>query len=69
MAKIKKPPPPYFMEHLADFDALHDWLNSNPDVPHGAWYKKFPKFILAGEGEVPKTFLTSGMAPHGTEVK
>jgi hypothetical protein len=47
MAKIKKPPPPYFMEHLverfregriavADFDALHDWLNSNPDVPQGA---------------------------------
>jgi hypothetical protein len=42
MAKIKKPPPHYFMEHLverfregrisvADFDALHDWLNSNPE--------------------------------------
>jgi hypothetical protein len=80
MAKIKKPPPPYFMEHLverfregrisvADFDAPHDWLNSNPDVPHGAWYKKFLKFIRAGEGEVPKTFLTSGMVPHGIEVE
>jgi hypothetical protein len=26
------------------------------------------KFTLAGEGEVPKTFLTPGMVPHGTEV-
>jgi hypothetical protein len=33
-------------------------LNSNPDVPSGKWYKTFPKFTLAGEGEVPKTFLT-----------
>jgi hypothetical protein len=40
MPRIKKPPP-YFMKHLvdrfregrisvADFDALQDWLNSNP---------------------------------------
>lgn len=36
---------------VSNFDALQDWLNSDPDVPHGAWYKKFPKFILAGEGE------------------
>jgi hypothetical protein len=79
MPKIKKPPP-YFMKHLvdrfrdgrisvADFDALQDWLSSNPDVPPGKWYKAFPNFILAGEGEVPKTFLTPGMAPHGTQVQ
>jgi hypothetical protein len=53
---------------VADFDALRDWLNSNPEVPHGEWYKRFPKFTLAGEGELPKTFLTPEMAPHGTEV-
>jgi hypothetical protein len=79
MPKIKRPPP-YFMKHLverfregrisvADFEALQDWLSSNPDVPHGEWYKKFPKFTLAGESEVPKTFLTAGMVPRGTEVK
>ena len=79
MPKIKKPPP-YFMEHLvdrfregrisvADFEVLQDWLNSNPDVPDGEWYKTFPGFILAGEGEVPKTFLTPGMVPHGTEIQ
>ena len=54
---------------VSDFDALKDWLDSDPDVPPGEWYKKFPRFTLAGEGEVPKTFLASGMVPHGTEVK
>jgi hypothetical protein len=54
---------------VADFDALQNWLNSDPDVPHGEWYKKFSSFTLAGEGDLPKTFLTSGMAPHGTEVE
>jgi hypothetical protein len=54
---------------VSDFDALRDWLDSDPDVPAGKWYKKFPKFILAGEGEAPKTFLASGMVPHGTEAK
>jgi hypothetical protein len=53
---------------VADFDALQNWLNSDPDIPPGKWYKTFPKFTLAGEGEAPKTFLTPGMVPHGTEV-
>ena len=39
------------------------------EVPVGKWYKQFPKFTLAGEGAVPKTFLTPGMIPHGTEVQ
>jgi hypothetical protein len=39
----------------------------NPEVPQGKWYKTFPGFTLAGEGEMPKTFLTPGMIPHGTE--
>jgi len=54
---------------VADFDALRDWLATNPEVPQGDWYKRFPTFILAGEGEVPKTFLTLGMVPHGKEVR
>jgi hypothetical protein len=79
MPKIRKPPP-YFMKHLverfregrisvSDFDLLQDWLASNPEVPEGRWYKRFSKFTLAGEGEIPKTFLTPGMAPHGEEVE
>ena len=54
---------------VADFDALQDWLNSDPDVPTGKWYKTFPKFTLAREGEFRKTFLTPGMVPHGTKVE
>lgn len=54
---------------VADFEALQAWLSSDPEVPAGKWYKRFPKFTLAGEGAVPKTFLTPGMAPHGTEVQ
>src|ERR1022692_1664496 len=45
-------------------DELHDWLASDPDVPHGKWYKRFRRFTLAGEGDLPKTFLEPG---HGQE--
>ena len=73
MPKIRKPPPGPIMDHLAlrfregrisiaDFDELHDWLASDPDVPHGKWYKRFRRFTLAGEGDLPKTFLEPG---HG----
>jgi hypothetical protein len=62
MTKIRRPPPADVMPHLvdrfrqgwisvADFEALQYWLNSDPDVSLGDWYKKFPKFILAGQGE------------------
>ncbi len=53
---------------IADFDSLQDWINTDPEVPAGKWYKRFRTFILAGEGEVPKTFLTAGMTPHGAEL-
>ena len=53
---------------IADFDKLHDWLASDPDVPQGKWYKRFKRFTLAGESELPKTFLEPGMALHGREV-
>jgi hypothetical protein len=51
-----------------DFEELKHWLESDPDVPAGKWFKRFDKFTLAGEGELPKTFLTSGMALTGEEV-
>ena len=54
---------------VADFEALQKWLDTEPEAPDGEWYKRFPTFILAGEGEVVKTFLTQGMVPHGTEIK
>ena len=79
MPKIRKPPPSYFLTRLvdrfrdgrisvADFDALREWLNADPEVPTGKWYKRFRTFTLAGEGEAPKTFLAPGMIPYGAEV-
>ena len=51
-----------------DFIELKHWLESDADVPEGMWFKRFPNFTLAGEGEMPKTFLTPRMIPNGTEV-
>jgi hypothetical protein len=52
-----------------DFIELKHWLESDPDVPHGKWYKRFKKFTLAGEGELVKTFLEPVMVVKGTEVQ
>ena len=79
MPKLRKPPPPRILDHLIerfrdgrvsieDFTELKHWLESEPDVPSGKWYKRFTRFTLAGEGELPKTFLAKGMAPNGEEV-
>jgi hypothetical protein len=54
---------------IDDFTELKRWLESEPDVPSGMWYKRFRKFTLAGEGEFPKTFLSARMHPKGEEVK
>ena len=53
---------------VLDFTQLKQWLESDLEVPDGLWFKRFDRFTLAGEGEMPKTFLTSGMKPKGTEV-
>jgi hypothetical protein len=39
-----------------------------PMCHKGKWYKRFKRFTLAGESELPKTFLEPGMALHGREV-
>jgi hypothetical protein len=53
---------------VADLNELKHWLESEPDVPAGMWFKRFAKFTLVGEGEYPKTFLAVGMHPHGEEI-
>lgn len=80
MPKIKKPPPPRILDHLieryhggriaaTDFLELKHWLESDPDVPRGRWFKRFKTGTLAGEGETPSTFLSPGMAVEGEEVQ
>ena len=44
------------------------WLDTLPEVPHGPWFKRFPRMIVCGDGELVKTFLIAGQVPHGEEV-
>jgi hypothetical protein len=44
------------------------WLDGDPEVPFGPWFKRFPGMILCGHGDLPKTFLRPDQAPEGKEV-
>jgi hypothetical protein len=79
MPKIRKPPPPGILNHLvkryregriaaADFLELKHWLESDPDVPNGKWFKRFKSGTLAGHAEMPSTFLSPRLAVEGEEV-
>ena len=45
-----------------------EWLDAQPEVPNGKWFKRFPAMIVCGEGELVKTFLTPEQTPVGDEV-
>lgn len=47
---------------------LADWLDTNPIVPSGQWFKRFPEMTICGEGELGKTVLSKGQSPCGEEV-
>ena len=47
---------------------LARWLDAEPVVPEGKWFRRFAGFILCGEGEFIKTFLLPGQAPDGLEI-
>ena len=44
------------------------WLDTDPEVPEGRWFKRWPEIIVCGEGPLVKTFLRSGQIPTGEEV-
>jgi hypothetical protein len=48
---------------------LAQWLDTDPEVPSGQWFKKFPGLIVCGEGELIKTFLQPGQVAAGEELK
>ena len=39
---------------------LARWLATDPEVPKGQWFKRFPEMIVCGEGALVKTFLRPG---------
>jgi hypothetical protein len=72
--------PPALLNHLLDRIArrnvgadqlglLAEWLDTEPEVPEGMWYKRFPGMTACGEGELVKTFLTPGQVAEGIEVR
>ena len=42
---------------------LAQWLDTQPEVPAGRSFKKFPGLTACGEGELIKTFLQPGQLP------
>jgi hypothetical protein len=48
--------------------SLATWLVTNPEVPAGRWFKRFPTMTVCGDGALIKTFLTPSQAPFGDEL-
>lgn len=46
-----------------------EWLDTEPEVSAGKWFKRFSGVIVCGEGELVKTFLRPGQSPDGEEIK
>jgi len=80
MPKVRRAQvPPALLRHLLDriqsrqvsadqLALLADWLDREPDVPEGKWFKRFSGMTVCGEGELVKTFLTVGQLASGEEV-
>ena len=45
-----------------------EWLEEEPEVPAGAWFRRFPEMTVCGEGELVKTFLLPHQTPIGEEM-
>jgi len=53
---------------VTQLELLATWLDTEPDVPEDAWYKRFSGMTVCGEGELIKTFLLPGQALKGRRV-
>ena len=71
--------PPALFQHLLDriesrkipasqLEHLAKWLDTEPEVPDGEWYKRFSGMTVCGEGELVKTFLLPGQHVKGQRV-
>ena len=68
--------PPALFQHLLEriqsrkippthLELLAAWLDTEPDVPEGEWYKRLSGMRVCGEGELIKTSLLPGQAAKG----
>ena len=53
---------------VADLNQLRLWVESQPEVPEGDWYKDFGSFKICGQGALPRTFLLRGQAVRGVSL-
>ncbi len=71
--------PPALFQHLLDrvldrrippeqIELLARWLDTEPEVLEGEWYKRLSGMIVCGEGELIKIFLLPGQHPRGKNV-
>ena len=71
--------PPALFQHLLErvqsrkipatqLELLATWLDTEPEVPEGEWYKRFSGMTVCGEGELIKTFLLRGQAPNSFSI-
>lgn len=51
-----------------DLYKLQVWIELDPEVPDGPWYRNFGTFKLAGRGPLVLTFLTSDRTAYGDEI-
>jgi hypothetical protein len=49
-------------------ESLASWLDTDPEVPVGPWFKRFSSMTVCGEGALIKTFLTPSQSPFGYEL-
>jgi hypothetical protein len=52
----------------ADLSKLQAWVESQPDVPEGCWFRDFGSFKIVGEGPNPLSFLSADQIPYGVEI-
>ncbi|MEI8310030.1 MAG: hypothetical protein WCH98_04675 [Verrucomicrobiota bacterium] len=71
--------PPALLNHLLErirereippqqLGLLAEWLDQNPEVPVGKWFKRLPGMTVCGEGELVKTFLRPEQTPIGQKI-
>ena len=81
MPKVRRQKiPPTVLEHLrtrmrereiavGQMGLLAQWLDTDPEVPAGRWFKRFSGMIVCGDGELVTTFLRLGQVAAGEEVR
>ena len=53
---------------IAQLELFAVWLDTQPDVPEGKCFKRFPEMVVCGDGEFVTTFLRIGQVAEGEEV-